>query len=280
MSDPVTMKLVEYPQDATSAKLVRGVLSVLPGAPDFPHYNSTDDAVRALKPDASDALILEARRLTADDAVQDVVWMANILDSADKGYAVFTGLKTVWSLFNRKADALELDEEQRNDAIAKALALSYMAYKAAPGTMTQKPGQFMELPAGQAMMYYFGAIEIALPFADNLASSTGSWLDAVLGNRVDSQMSRLASLAGGRDLSAAPGMLNALKGNLENIVGVTAKNVDKIAGAATPYLPGVMGGMDKAAGVAATAADVMPIYRLLGARLAAESAAMRAIQGA
>lgn len=50
-----------------------------------------------------------------------------------------------------------------------------------------------------------------------------------------------------------------------------------VADAAAPYVPGVMNASDKIAGVVAGAADVMPVYRLLGARLAAESAARRAL---
>jgi hypothetical protein len=39
----------------------------------------------------------------------------------------------------------------------------------------------------------------------------------------------------------------------------------------------VMDGADKVAGVVASGADVLPVYRLLGARLAAEGAIIRAL---
>ncbi len=277
MSDPITFKLAQYTETDTTVRLVRGILGALPGAPEYVHYGSIDDAVRALDPNASDATIAVARANAVNDDVSDLMWMANLLDSADQGYAVFTGIKTLWNLFKKKSDAMELDEEQRNDAIAKALAVSYMAYKAVPGPVTQKVGKFAELPSGEAMLYYYGAAEVALPFADNLAAAGGNALDHVLGDRVDGQMKRLMGLAGGKDLSVAPGMLNALKDKLGSVVGVAAQNVDKIAGASSPYLPGMASAADKATGVAATAADLLPVYRLLGARLAAESAAMRAL---
>jgi hypothetical protein len=102
-------------------------------------------------------------------------------------------------------------------------------------------------------------------------------MDGLLGDQVEAQVARLASLAGGRSLGEVSGMLQQLTGWMQTAVDTTAPYIETVAQGAREYLPLGSSAADKLAGLAANAADVMPCYRLLGARLAAEAAVLRAM---
>ncbi|MEL6345527.1 MAG: hypothetical protein AAFV53_20630 [Myxococcota bacterium] len=173
--------------------------------------------------------------------------------------------------------ALETDTQQRNDAILKALAIAYMAHRAFPGSVAERAQRFAASPAGQGLLVYFAAIEVGLPFADNALLAGGKMMDGLLGDQVETQLARLSQLAAGRSLGDTAGMLQHLTGWMQTAVDAIAPYVDTIAQSAKDYLPISADVTDKVAGLAANAADVMPCYRLLGARLAAEAAVLRAM---
>ncbi len=275
--------LQEFQSSALTCKMLRSVYKVVPYSPELPHFSSVDDATRMLKADASDADMARARDIAHNtEELADLLWMARLLDAGDKGYTILTGLWSAVKMFRAadntgRVDALDTDNQQRNDAILKALGISYMVHKAYPGGLTEKAAGFRDSQTGQAIAVYYGAIEVALPFADNAAVSGSSFLTDLFGSGGSSQANRLASMAGGRSIEGAQAMLGTLTEPLQRVVSHATKYTKPIADAAGPYVPGLMSGADKVAGVVAGAADVMPVYRLLGARLAAESAARRAL---
>lgn len=173
--------------------------------------------------------------------------------------------------------ALETDPQQRNDAILKALAIAYMAHRAFPGSLTERAQRFVNSPAGESLLVYYAAVEVGLPFADNALLSGGKMVDSLIGDQVDTQLARLGQMASGRSLGETAGMLQQLTGWMQSAVGVVSPYIDSIANGAQQYLPISANVTDKLTGLAANAADVMPCYRLLGARLAAEAAILRAM---
>ncbi|MBX2799392.1 MAG: hypothetical protein KTR31_17080 [Myxococcales bacterium] len=275
----VNTALNEFNSESLTFKLLKGVFTAVPYSPDLQHWTSVDDAVRVLKPDATEEDFVRARQIAETDKdVGDILWMANLLDAGDKGYAIVTGLATAWKLFSGGGtEALETDNQQRNDAVLKALGLAYMVYKAYPGTMAERADAFRTSPTGQAMSVYYGAIEVALPFADNVAMTGSGALSQLLQAEGGAQAQRLNEMAKGQDIGSAAQMLGQLTGQLQRVADHANNYVKPVAEQITPYVPGAMNAADKAAGVLANAADVMPVYRLLGSRLAAESAARRAV---
>ena len=271
--------LQEFSSDALTCKMLRSVYKVVPYSPELPHFSTVDDAMRSIRADASESDLVRARDIAANtEDLADILWMARLLDAGDKGYTILTGLWSAVKLFQGKgSDALETDGQQRNDAVLKALGISYMVHKAYPGSLTEKAASFRDSPTGQAIAVYYGAVEVALPFADNAAVTGSSFLTDLFAKAGGAQANRLASMAGGHSVEGAQAMLTTLTEPLQRVVAHTAKYTKPIAEAAGPYVPGLMSGADKIAGVVAGAADVMPVYRLLGARLAAESAASRAL---
>lgn len=275
----VQQALDEFNEESLTFKLLTGVYTAVPYSPAFPHWRSVDDAVRTLKPDATQEDLIRAQQIAqTNQEVANILWMAKLLDAGDKGYAIVTGLHTAFKLFKGQGmEALETDDQQRNDAILKALGLAYMVYYAYPGTVQQKAIAFRDSPTGQAMMMYYGSIEVALPFADNVAQYAGGSLSNMLNNEAGGQANRLAQMAQGHNLEGAIQMLSELTDRLQRVADHATNHIKPVAEQIGPYVAGGANIADKAAGALANAADVMPVYRLLGSRLAAESAARRAL---
>lgn len=279
--------LNEFSEDSLTFKLLKGVYAAVPYSPENFHlWRSVDDAVRALDPNASDDLIQKARQIAdSNEQVANVLWMARVLDTGDKGYAIATGLHTAWKLFQGKDinDALETDGQQRNDAILKAVGMAYMVYNAFPGSLQERAEAFRDSPTGQAMMIYYASIEVALPFADNAAMAGSGAISQLLTTQGAAQAENLK--AAGRDVEGSVQMLVQMANQIQRVADHARNYVQPVAAQVAQYVPEGMnlgGGMDvadKAAGALANAADVMDVYRLLGGHLAAESAAYRAIKG-
>ncbi len=272
--------LNEFNEESLTWKMLSAIYGTVPHSPQFDLWTSTDDAMRALEPAATEEQLQLARQIgEGNPQIGNIIWMAKLLDAGDKGYAVVTGLATAFKLFQGKGiEALETDDQQRNDAVLKALGVAYMAYNAYPGTLAERADAFRQSPTGQALAIYYGTIEVALPFADNAAFAGGNALSTLLSSEGGQQMERLSQMAGGgSDLRGAAEMLNQLTAQFQRISTYTADYIKPVSDSIGPYLPSVMNAADKAAGVIANAADVMPVYRLLGGRLAAESAARRAL---
>lgn len=271
--------LDEFNEDSLTYKLLKGVYTAVPYSPAFPHWRSVDDAVRALKPTATEEDMVRARQIAeTNQEIANIIWMARLLDAGDKGYAIVTGLHSAFKLFQGQGlESLETDNQQRNDAILKALGIAYMVYYAFPGTLQEKSVAFRDSPTGQAMMMYYGSIEVALPFADNAAQYAGGSLSAMLTNEGGEQANRLAQMAQGHSLEGAVQMLSQLTQQMQRVADHATSYVKPVAEQIGPYAATGVDFADKAAGALANAADVMPVYRLLGGRLAAESAARRAL---
>lgn len=275
---PVDAALAEFKPEDYTVRLVNGVFKVIPHSPTLTPYRALEDAVRTVHPQADAILFAKARQASVQQDVLDVLWMANLLDSGDKGYALFTGLKGAFNLVRGAEGAMETDPQQRNDAVLKGLGIAYMAYNAFPGSLTERVEAFRTTPAGQALLMYYAAVEIALPFADNAVDIGGNFVQQLFAKEGAGQFSRLSSLAGGKSLEGAMGMFTAMTGGVQRVVDTASKYTKPVAEAAKQYAPGALSAGDKIAGAVATAADVMPVYRYLGGRLAAEGAAWRALK--
>jgi hypothetical protein len=258
-----------------TATMLRSVFAIIPYAPPFAHYASVDDAARALGASTDQ---LEAVRKEADKPVYaEAMTMARIIDAGDLAYTTITGITAAYKAYHGDiVGALETDPQQRNDAVAKALALAWMAERILPGPIDQKVDLFRQLPAGKAIAMYYTAIEIALPFADNVLQEEG-FLATLFEGSATSAASRVAAMAGGTDMGAATAMLRGLTTGLERVATHVAAYARPIAKTAAEYVPGALTAADAAAGAAAAAADLLPVYTVLGTRLVAEAAAHRVI---
>lgn len=272
-TETVLGRLAEFSPTDTTPRMIDSVFGVLPGAPQLPPYPALPSVVAALgRSDVAGATVH-----LSDPEVLDILWMSGLVDTADRGYAVFTGISSALGLFFGKGSAsLETDTQQRNDAVIKAFALAYLAWKSSSGSMVERATAFTQLPAGRALLTYYAAIEVALPFADNAMTSTGAIFSDLMDKHGAAQLNKFSSLVGGRGTEGVQGALAALTQPIEKAIVGARPYVNQVAAAAQKYVPTALNVTDKAAGLLAGAADVMPVYRYLGARLAAESAATRA----
>ena len=94
------------------------------------------------------------------------------------------------------------------------------------------------------------------------------------------QMARFSTMLGGKSLDGVQGALTALTGPIQTAITAIQPHASKIAGVVKDYLPVAMVTADTAAGVLASAADLMPVYRYLGGRLAAEAVVAKVLMPA
>jgi hypothetical protein len=278
----VEQALAEFKDGAVTLKLLRALYGAIPGSPAFQPLVSMEEIVRAIEPSANVGQISVARNFAdTTEAYHDTLWMANLMDSGDKCYAVMTGLSAAWKLLRGQgAASFENDTQQRNDAVLKGLGIAYMIYKAYPGSLTEKAAAFRSSAAGQAIAIYYGAVEVALPFADNAVTLGSGGLSSMLNTQAGAQAQRLAQMAQGHEVGHAQEMLGQVTSQLQAVTAQAANYIQPMTQALAPYLPGattIGNTTDKAAGAIAAGADILPVYRYLAARLVAESAALRAL---
>ena len=275
----IDQALAEFQPTSVSQRVLGAIYGTIPYSPSFDHFGSLDDAVRAISAGATEQDVERARVIGEEtDEIGDILWMARLMDRGDSGYAVVTGLFSAFKLFRGQGlEAFETDTQQRNDAALKALCLAYLVHKAYPGSVADKAAAFRASDAGKALAIYYAAAEVALPFADNAALAGGKLLGELIDKGGAAASKQLSGMSAGHSLAGATEMLSALTEPISKVVDLTRQYTGPVAEKVAPMLPTLGSGADKIAGLVANAADVLPIYQLLGARLAAESAARRAL---
>ncbi|MCU0659248.1 MAG: hypothetical protein MUF64_29510 [Polyangiaceae bacterium] len=277
--NPVDQALQTFSSEDYTVRLCSAILGSLPFAPPFSPYTSLDGAFQALYPPATPQQKARAIELASGEGVKSALWVANAIDTGDSGIAVYSGLKSAFGFFfggGSRMDALETDPQQGTDAGLKLLGLAYMIHKLYPGSLQEKVQFFQTTPAGQTLAIYFGAVEVALPFSDNIVQDGGNFLQRLMARYGGEAGSKLGAVLGAGPLQEAQSMLGALMGPVQGVLTQVAPHAQTIANSAKQYIPGFMGAADKVAGVVATGADALPVYRYLGARLAAESCVLLA----
>lgn len=284
MARDIDELLGSFAADDYTVRLCRGVCAVVPFAPELPHYHSLAEALKQASAEAKQPTLDRAKVLVAEDGPQRALWVANAIDTADSGISVFSGVRSAVNLYRSKEgerlEALETDEQQAADAVLKALAIAYLVWKLFPGSPTEKVAAFRALPSGQALAFTYAALDLGLPFADNALTGGGQLLHSLWQRFGPQQVEKLAAVAGPEGAQGAATVMEQLLGPLDTLVQSTSGHLSGIADAVTGYLPSAMNVGDKAAGVVATAADAMPIYRYLGSRVVAEACIAQALKDA
>ena len=81
--------LTEFRPESVTFRLLSTLYRTIPYSPEFAHWTSVDDAVRAIHPTAGRDVYLRARDIADNtEALQDLLWMARMLDLGDKGVGV------------------------------------------------------------------------------------------------------------------------------------------------------------------------------------------------
>lgn len=277
--NPVNDVLVEYADEDLSVRVCRTILNNLPFAPNFDSYRDIDGAVRRMNPDADEELLRRAEQIAErDDGVLKVVKTGIALDRVDGGLGIYTGIKnSVDAIKNKDRErTFEADPQQAADAGVKALALAYIIASLYDGSPVDRVKSFLSTKAGQEALIYFAAVEVALPFTDNLAQASGNWMSSLLASTGSEAEKRFGQFAQGESLETAKGILQTLSQSLDQILDQTRNNLRPFIEKTQQVLPSIMNVTDSVTGGAATALDLLPIWKLLCARIAAEACATKA----
>lgn len=265
-----------------SVRLVRTVCNVVPFAPDLPDWFSLVDGLKQLDPEAKKPVLDRARELSRSDEAQRALWMVKALDTADAGIGAFSGINSAIKMYQAKdnagrLDALETDTQQSIDAVLKGLAMAFVIYKLFPGSVTEKVAAFRNTNTGAAFVFYYASVEVGLPFADNALLGGGALVKGLFEKFGPDQEAKLAAVAGPEEAKQAVGTMQQLIAPIETMAGMAKEHLGGIASAASGFLASALNVGDKVAGVAATGADFLQVYRFLGARLVAEACLRRAL---
>jgi hypothetical protein len=273
--------LIDFKESDMSVRLCQSLFGVLPFAPDFRYYFNVEGAVRRLKPDADAELITRAQKIAQGDEFASAIKTVRALDAVDGGLGIFTGFKNVYDHVKDKnrPRTFEADPQQAADAAAKAIGIAYMIGRLFPGGVGDKLAAFFELPSGKELALYYASIEIALPFTDNLLEGGANLVGTILEKNRAEMDKRLAEFAGGSSVVEAQSIVEKFQEQVSNALSQVKLYVDPLVAKVSGFAPQAMNVADSVSGGLATTIDLLPAYRLLGARLAAEAAALRAVRG-
>lgn len=264
-----------YNESDATVRLVWAIFGAIPGAPSLSYYSSLEEAQMLLVPGMDEAGLAEARALAQTAEMTRVLDVIDAIDTGDVGLSVFTGIRSALTFFfGDKTKALNTDAQQGTDAALKAVVIAWLVHTLFPGPVSEKVARVRALPAGQALLTWYAAVELGLPFADDALLASGSLLTRLL-DKYGGAAGKIEQIAGAGAFSEARATLEGLLTPLNDVTRTVAGHTRSIAETARTFLPPVIATAGTIAGAAATAADALPVYRFLGARLVAEAVITR-----
>lgn len=276
MAERLSDVLSAFSDTDYSVRAVRGLLSVLPFVPDWKHPGTLEQAAARLDPALAARVAAQAEVLIAEPQYQAALKAFEMMDKSDKGIALFSGLKAGVQGMRGQDGALEMDPQQAADAGLKAIGVAYAAWKLFPGSTQEKLQSMLATETGRSLLVFYVAVDVVLPFADNLASGGLDVMTGIVDRYANENIDQLASVAGA-EVQEAKGMLQALSGTLHTYLGQAASFAKPLSAWAQEKLPGMLGTADKVTGVVATAIDALSTYRYMGGVLVSEVVLHRAL---
>lgn len=268
--------LVEHGGTDVTSRVISGLLGVLPFAPSWSPPGSLVAAAAKLDAALAERVAARAEVLANEPGAVAARKAFDFLDKGDAGIAVFSGVRGAVKAVRGQEGALELDPQQAADAGIKAIGMAWATWSLFPGTVQERAEGLLRTDTGRALLTWYVAADLVLPFADNVAAGGIDLFTDVVDRYAGPGAERLAAVAG-PDAAQAAGVLAQLSGALRGAAGQAAGFAQPLAQWAEQSMPGILGTADKVSGVAATGADVLPAYRCLGAALIAEVLLARAL---
>lgn len=277
----VSQVLEQYESDHLAVRICSTIFQAVPGGPAFEFYNTVEGGIRRQDPLAGPSIISRTTALLDGDDAAAAMRVAGALDTTDAGLGAYTGVKNVLGLLfgrSNRERTFESDPQQATDAVLKAIGLAYMIHRLLPGSVDDKLAAFWRLKAGQEIATYYVVAELALPFADNLASGSGQLISRITSGSRDSVRERFDQFVGRDAFSHASSVLTRLRLPLGDYLDRASGHTGTVAERVKGLLPGAMNVFDSVSGAAATGIDLKPVWRFLGGRLVVEACAYRATQ--
>ena len=168
----------------------------------------------------------------------------DFLDKGDAGIAIFSGLRTAVKAVKREEGALEMDPQQAADAGLKAAGISWATWKLFEGSLDERARALISTETGRALLTWYVAADIVLPFTDNLLSGSTNVITSLIDDQAATNAARLAVVAG-PEVEHAAGMLTRLADTLKSYAGQAAAFAQPLSAYAQETLPGILATADK-----------------------------------
>ncbi len=267
----VERELAGFPPTAVTVKVIQAMLSVLPHSPSLPWYAGVDDAATSVFGGVPDDVLERARALLDDRRVDQAMFAARSIDTGDTGLTIVSGVRSALALFLGSKGPSPLLQQQRADAALKALGLAYLLTRLVPRAPEERVALVESVPAGQEILLYYAAIEIALPFAGEVTAAEGTFVTTLVREQGTAIAGKLLGVVGREGVADAQQMLEHLTGLLDrtvlHVLPHTAALADRLRG----LMPPALGASGTLSELVATGADALPCYRWLCSRLAVEA---------
>lgn len=262
----------------TTVRVVNGFFSVLPFAPTWRYAGTLEATAAQLSPDLAARVAARAELLARAPGPQGALAAFDFLDKGDAGIALFSGLRGAVKAVRGEgaAAALETDPQQAADAGLKAVGIAYATWKLFDGPVDDRARALLASATGRALLTWYVATDIVLPFADNFATGGTELVTELIDRQAAANLERLTAVAG-PEVQEAAGMLARMADTLKSLAGQAATFALPLSNYAKESLPGILGMADRVGSVAATGVDALSAYRCLGASLVAEVLVSRAL---
>lgn len=278
IDNPIEEVLIEFKETDTTVKLVKFLFDNLPFTPNFLYYMDFRRAIPRYTEEHTTEFYKKIIQIAKfDDNVHKILKTSKAIDKIDGGLGIFTSLKNGYEVITKKEKerTFESDPQQAIDAGIKAIALGYIINL----TSKENPLEtFLELKAGQELFYYFVVIELALPFTDNLIESGGKFLYKILQEKEKEISNRFVSFTDQTSYEEAKTIVQKISDKLDQVALLVSQNIKPLEESLKNKLPSILNVADSTTGGIATLLDIMPIWKFLGARVAAELCILKALQ--
>jgi hypothetical protein len=262
-------ELASYGPATLTVRVLQVVFTMLPFATPLPPYQSLDEAASHVFAGVPPDVLDRARQLVADPRVDQALFAARSIDTGDTGLTIVSGVRSAVALFFGKQGRSEaVAQQQRMDAALKALGLAYLMTKLVPLPPADRVELVSSVPAGTELITYYGAVEIALPFADKVTAAGGTFVRDLLREQGRAMADKLLGIVGRQGVADAEEMLAQLTDELDPAAPHAAAMAEQIRAMLPAYATSAGDLFD----IVAAGADALPCYRYLCARLAIETA--------
>ncbi len=268
----IEAELAGYPTHVVTTKMCEAIFKVLPGAPTMPAYATLEECADAVNPHILPEVLEKARELGEAPGVKQATFAAKSIDTGDTGLTIVTGVRSALSLFlGPKGPGAGSDAQQKTDAALKAVALAYIVTRLIGHEPKERVAILKTMPAGQELLLYFAAVEVALPFTEEVKAAQGRFIADLVEQRSKSIASKLLGVIGQEGITDAEETLVHLTASLDDLAMFVEPHANQLALSVKSVLPAAFGSGDALRDIVAAGADALPAYRYLVARLAMES---------
>ena len=261
-----------------TAVATNGLLRVLPYADTLPPVGSLAELAQLMLGASNAEVTAQAEHHVSSDASRKALWVTTGLDAGDGIVTVVSSLRSAVALYIARKSGKQAPPSwaahQGGDAVLKALGIGYLLNLCFPDS-DDAVLELSELPAGRALLAYFAAAEVALPFVEQL-SEDEQVFSSLMSQHLDAQAAKLATVTGKPAVEEARRHLESIALTVDSLVNRSGDYLGPFVQSAEGMVPGAGGVVDTIGDVMAAGADVLPVYRYLGTRLVSEAAVSRA----